>query len=283
MHICLDFLPELLAQPIIGDLAKQLFAVDLISHLSLQYALPRSFNVARLAVNTLSTLLSGTKKKFRPLRFVIVTFHLTISFVALVLPSNGRTEIYLPALPALVRIATAFPPLVDDIVSFLVQLGRVCLSQSCLHGSYDHRIVSSLLRQLDQEMVLDEEEHKEEEESVPVKVKEEVVALPQDDCPMEVDIKKEREEGELEEGELPDAKMNNVLSNSTAPVDRIQSDNKTVKSFDFATSNDLSVPFTPTQIRQLFKLLPESSLMGAEVSRTFSQLCNKAILHKKIY
>lgn len=258
MHICLDFLPELLAQPIIGDLAKQLFAVDLISHLSLQYALPRSFNVARLAVNTLSTLLS-------------------------VLPSNGRTEIYLPALPALVRIATAFPPLVDDIVSFLVQLGRVCLSQSCLHGSYDHRIVSSLLRQLDQEMVLDEEEHKEEEESVPVKVKEEVVALPQDDCPMEVDIKKEREEGELEEGELPDAKMNNVLSNSTAPVDRIQSDNKTVKSFDFATSNDLSVPFTPTQIRQLFKLLPESSLMGAEVSRTFSQLCNKAILHKKIY
>lgn len=63
MHICLDFLPELLAQPIIGDLAKQLFAVDLISHLSLQYALPRSFNVARLAVNTLSTLLSGTTKK----------------------------------------------------------------------------------------------------------------------------------------------------------------------------------------------------------------------------
>ena len=56
MHICLDFLPELLAQP---DLAKQLFAVDLISHLSLQFALPKSFNVARLAVNTLSTLLSG--------------------------------------------------------------------------------------------------------------------------------------------------------------------------------------------------------------------------------
>ena len=59
MHICLDFLPELLAQPIVGDLAKQLFAVDLISHLSLQYALPKSFSVARLALNTLSTLLSG--------------------------------------------------------------------------------------------------------------------------------------------------------------------------------------------------------------------------------
>lgn len=59
MHICLDFLPELLAQPILSDLSKQLFAVDLISYLSLQYALPKSFNVARLAVNTLSTLLSG--------------------------------------------------------------------------------------------------------------------------------------------------------------------------------------------------------------------------------
>lgn len=59
MHICLDFLPELLAQPIHADLAKQLFAVDLISHLSMQYSLPKSFNVARLAVSTLSTLLSG--------------------------------------------------------------------------------------------------------------------------------------------------------------------------------------------------------------------------------
>lgn len=56
IHICLDFTPELLSQP---DLEKQAFAVDLISHLSIQYALPKSFSVARLAVNSLSTLLSG--------------------------------------------------------------------------------------------------------------------------------------------------------------------------------------------------------------------------------
>ena len=56
MHICLDFAPELLSQP---DLEKQAFAVDLISHLSIQYALPKSYSVARLAVNALSTLLSG--------------------------------------------------------------------------------------------------------------------------------------------------------------------------------------------------------------------------------
>lgn len=210
-------------------------------------------------------------------------------FLRLVLPSSGRTEIYLPALPSLVRIATAFPPLVDDIVSFLVQLGRVCLSQSCLHGSYDHRIVSSLLRQLDLEMVADEGKEEEKDEA-PVKLKEEeeatekekVVVTPLLYCPapMEVDVKKEREEGELEEGELPDTKTNNVPPSNQTPLAPFPAD-KLAKAIDFTA--DLSVPFTPTQIRQLFKLLPESSLMGAEVSRTFSQLCNKAILHKKIY
>ena len=56
MHICLDFAPELLRQT---DLEKQAFAVDLISHLSVQYALPKSYSTARLAINVLSTLLSG--------------------------------------------------------------------------------------------------------------------------------------------------------------------------------------------------------------------------------
>ena len=56
MHICLDFAPELLSQP---DLEKQAFAVNLISHLSIQYALPKSYSIARLAINALSTLLSG--------------------------------------------------------------------------------------------------------------------------------------------------------------------------------------------------------------------------------
>jgi hypothetical protein len=129
-------------------------------------------------------------------------------------------------------------------------------------------------------MVVDEQEEMEDAEAVTEKFKEETVKPPEDDCPMEVDIKKEREEGELEEGELPDAKTNNLPSNPTAPVVPIDSKSKAI---DFSASSDLSVPFTPTQIRQLFKLLPESSLMGAEVSRTFSQLCNKAILHKKIY
>lgn len=56
MHICLDFIPELLSQ---ANISKQVFAVDLVSHLSLQYALPKSMSIARLAINTLSTLITG--------------------------------------------------------------------------------------------------------------------------------------------------------------------------------------------------------------------------------
>ena len=65
MHIWVDFAPELLRQ---SDMDKQAFTVDLISHLSVQYALPKSFSTARLAVNVLSTLLSGNSLQ-------IVTHH----------------------------------------------------------------------------------------------------------------------------------------------------------------------------------------------------------------
>ncbi|EPY74400.1 hypothetical protein CB1_002058001 [Camelus ferus] len=56
MHICLDFIPELIAQP---ELEKQIFAIQLLSHLCIQYALPKSLSVARLAVNVMGTLLTG--------------------------------------------------------------------------------------------------------------------------------------------------------------------------------------------------------------------------------
>jgi len=56
MHICMDFAPELLSMP---DIEKQVFAIDMISHLSVQYALPKSFSTARLAVNAMATLLTG--------------------------------------------------------------------------------------------------------------------------------------------------------------------------------------------------------------------------------
>ena len=209
--------------------------------------------------------------------YIQISIHFFNIFSYLVLPTQGRTEIYLPSLPALVRIATAFPPLLEDIISFLVQLGRICLSQSCLHGSYDHRIVSSMLRQMDRDG--SEEETNEQEEDICINRKEELVEIKPE--PMEIDLKRDREEGELEEGELPDNKSLAVTTSS-----KMQSMKAMTGSLDLylETVNDGStVPFSAAQVRELFKVLPESSLMGAEVYRTFSLLCSRAILHKRIY
>ena len=54
MFICLNTAPELLSQP---SLDKQVFAVDLISHLSVVCAMPNSLSIARLALNCVWTLL----------------------------------------------------------------------------------------------------------------------------------------------------------------------------------------------------------------------------------
>ena len=56
MHICLDFLLELMQQP---SLNKQVFAIQLLSHLSLQYALPKSLNLCVTALNLLYALLES--------------------------------------------------------------------------------------------------------------------------------------------------------------------------------------------------------------------------------
>ncbi|XP_023216646.1 integrator complex subunit 2-like [Centruroides sculpturatus] len=54
MHICLDFIPELLSQP---HLEKQVFAIELASYLCLEYAIPKSLSIAKLCINVAHTLL----------------------------------------------------------------------------------------------------------------------------------------------------------------------------------------------------------------------------------
>ncbi|XP_023688904.2 integrator complex subunit 2 isoform X2 [Paramormyrops kingsleyae] len=101
MHICLDFIPELLAQP---QLEKQIFAIQLLSHLCTQYALPKSLSVARLAISVMGTLLT-------------------------VLTQAKRYSFFMPTLPCLVAFCKAFPPLYDDVAALLVQVGQVCASE----------------------------------------------------------------------------------------------------------------------------------------------------------
>ncbi|KAF7205233.1 integrator complex subunit 2 isoform X2 [Nothobranchius furzeri] len=100
IHICLDFIPELLAQP---QLEKQIFAIQLLSHLCTQYALPKSLSVARLAISVMGTLLT-------------------------VLSRAKRYSFFMPTLPCLVAFCQAFPPLYDDVAALLVQVGQVCAS-----------------------------------------------------------------------------------------------------------------------------------------------------------
>ena len=93
MFICLDTSPELLSQP---SIRKQKFAVDLIAHLSVMWAMPKSLSYARLAVNSVTTLLG-------------------------VLADKERREVLESSLPALVMISRAFPPLIEECLQLLSQ------------------------------------------------------------------------------------------------------------------------------------------------------------------
>lgn len=107
MHICMDFIPELLGMQ---EMSKQIFVIDLTSHLSLQYAFPKSLSLAKLCVNTLSTLIG-------------------------LLTSEARVEMFRAILPCLVRFAEAFPPLIEECISILMQLGRLADAQASLGRS----------------------------------------------------------------------------------------------------------------------------------------------------
>lgn len=100
MHICLDFIPELLSQP---QMEKQMFAVELASYLCLQYALPKALNIARLVINVMFTLSSA-------------------------LATEERVEYLIRTVPSLVRVCQAFPPLCEDVTSLLTQVGRICIA-----------------------------------------------------------------------------------------------------------------------------------------------------------
>lgn len=124
--------------------SSQIFAIQLLSHLCTQYALPKSLTVARLAISVMGTLL--TRKQtfvvlylFWLLLFygVIATFYiatgipLTCCFLLyLVLTRAKRFAFFMPTLPCLVSICWAFPPLYDDVASLLVQLGQVCAADA---------------------------------------------------------------------------------------------------------------------------------------------------------
>ncbi|XP_064613118.1 LOW QUALITY PROTEIN: integrator complex subunit 2-like [Liolophura sinensis] len=101
MHICLDFIPELIRQP---QREKQTFAIELVAHLCSQYALPKTLIMAKLCINVMFTVLE-------------------------VLQRDERVRFFVDTVPCLWRMCQAFPPLCEDVTLLLTQLARICLSE----------------------------------------------------------------------------------------------------------------------------------------------------------
>eukprot|EP00118_Oscarella_pearsei_P023506 m.282243 g.282243 ORF g.282243 m.282243 type:complete len:1133 (+) comp40652_c1_seq25:1776-5174(+) len=102
MHICLDYLPELLSQT---QLDKKLFAVYLASQLCVYYPLPKSLGVAQQCISHMSLL-------------------------AVTLSTGQCSEFFQSAVPALVSMYRAFPALSHEIIGLLLQLACSLLSWS---------------------------------------------------------------------------------------------------------------------------------------------------------
>ncbi|KAK7483426.1 hypothetical protein BaRGS_00025366 [Batillaria attramentaria] len=107
MHICLDFIPELLGQP---QVEKQVFGIQLLAALCGQYGLPKSLNVAKLAINVMFTLLTAYE-------------------------SSACCQLFVETVPSLLLMCRAFPPLCEDATSLLTQIARVCRSQLAIHSN----------------------------------------------------------------------------------------------------------------------------------------------------
>ncbi|KAL4223618.1 Integrator complex subunit 2 [Mactra antiquata] len=125
MHICLDYIPEMLSQP---QMDKQIFAIKLTSYLCGQYALPKSLSIAKLCLNVMFAMIG-------------------------VLDSKKRSEFFLETLPYLVKICKAFPPLCEDVTSLLIQIGRVCVSHMTSTSNVpqtDYSIALSATREVTQ-------------------------------------------------------------------------------------------------------------------------------------
>lgn len=98
MHICLDFIPELLAQP---RTERQIFGIQLAAHVIRQYPVPESMGIA--------------KDIFQRLRVVSVE-----------VSPKTREQYFLSVLPCVSLLCHTFPPLCSDATELLVHLTKLC-------------------------------------------------------------------------------------------------------------------------------------------------------------
>ncbi|XP_017062881.1 integrator complex subunit 2 [Drosophila eugracilis] len=104
MHICIDFVHEFLN---VTEMDKQIFTIELTSHLVLNYSIPKSLGVSKFCLNVIQTTLS-------------------------LLTASTKCKFLRSVLPAIVRFVQTFPILADDCVNILMTTGRSLHSQSSL-------------------------------------------------------------------------------------------------------------------------------------------------------
>ena len=97
MHVCLDFLPELMTTT---STTRQIFSVTLLSHITSLFPITRSFALAKLAVDVIDTMVTT-------------------------MTSDKRIEYFdsgSSILKCLERICSTFPPLVEDVIHLILRV-----------------------------------------------------------------------------------------------------------------------------------------------------------------
>jgi integrator complex subunit 2 len=96
MHVCIDFLEELMMQP---SLEKQVFGVLLTGHLATRYPIPKMLTAARVALGKMHELAHAD--------------------------ASTREYFFRPTFGSLVQICTAFPMLSESTIELLLKIQAI--------------------------------------------------------------------------------------------------------------------------------------------------------------
>ncbi len=96
MHICIDFIPEMLVQP---ALDKQIFAIQLAGHLSSRYSIPKMLAAARRVLGKMHDLAHSDTTRI--------------------------SEFFRPTRQSLVLMCSAFPMLAQSVIELLLKLQSI--------------------------------------------------------------------------------------------------------------------------------------------------------------
>eukprot|EP01132_Coremiostelium_polycephalum_P005187 gene5187-6455_t len=122
MHICFEFLPELLNQPI---LEKQIFSIQLLSYLAEKYPLPKSLKICRLSLHrivyNLNSFSGGGVGGSSSASSNTSANAATTTSSSTNCTLEDKEKFLHQILPAITRITKTFPILAEDCIQILME------------------------------------------------------------------------------------------------------------------------------------------------------------------